>query len=300
MTLNQIKYFIAVARCLNFTEAAKSLFITQPALSRQISAMEEELGTELFVRDKKKLKLTPGGIILYNGLPEWLKTYDELVEEARTANQGYEGTLRLGFLDVYDISGNLSQVLRQFQELYPQIQLSMARYPLGSLPDEIYKGNLDIIVTYAFSLFDKPDLITVNIQKYDSCLMINKNHPLAQKENLSFEDLKNEHFVQLSEKSSSEGFEYIQNLLAKGGITSNIKLVDKLEDTLLWVETGNYVTITSNKTIEKNNPNVVIRDIDFAEAKDHDVTAAWRKNNYNPAIALFMELLCKENNNQNK
>lgn len=294
MTLNQMKYFIAVARCLNFTEAAKSLFITQPALSRQISAMEEELGTELFVRDKKKLKLTPGGLILYNGLPELLKSYDSLVDEAKTANQGYEGQLRLGILDVYDISGKPSAVLRKFQETYPQIQLSMARLSLGTLPDEIYKGNLDIILTYAFSLFDKPDLITVDIQKYDSCLMINKNHPLAQKENLSFEDLKNEHFVQLAEKSSAEGFEYIQNLLAKGGITSHIKLVDKLEDTLLWVETGNYVTITSNKTIEKNNPNVVIRDIDFAEAKDHDVTVAWRKNNYNPAIALFMEMLSKE------
>lgn len=293
MTLNQMKYFIAVARCLNFTEAAKSLFITQPALSRQINVMEEELGTELFVRDKKKLKLTPGGLILYNGLPELLKSYDSLVDEAKTANQGYEGHLRLGILDVYDISGKVAQVLREFQETYPRIQLSMARHALGTLPDEIYKGNLDIILTYAFSLFDKPNLITVDIQKYDSCLMINKNHPLAQKENLSFEDLKNEHFVQLAEKSSTEGFEYIQNLLAKGGITSHIKLVDKLEDTLLWVETGNYVTITSNKTIEKNNPNVVIRDIDFTEAKDHDVTVGWRKNNYNPAIALFMEMLSK-------
>ena len=291
MTLNQMKYFIAVARCLNFTEAAKSLFITQPALSRQISVMEEELGTALFVRDKKKLKLTPGGLILYNGLPELLKTYDNLVEEAKDANRGYEGQLRLGFLDVYDISGGVSQVLKCFQERYPHIQLTMERGPLGELPDEIYTGKLDIIITYGFSLFDKPDLITVDIQKYNSCLMINKNHPLAFKENLTFEDLKEEQFVQLARKSSNEGYLYIENLLARGGIFSSIKQVDKLEDTLLWVETGNYVTITSDKTIEKNNPGVVIRDIDFAEAKNHDITAAWRKNNYNPAIALFMEML---------
>lgn len=294
MTLNQMKYFIAVARCLNFTEAAKSLFITQPALSRQIRAMEEELGTALFVRDKKKLKLTPGGLILYNGLPELLKTYDSLVDEAKTANQGYEGHLRLGFLDVYDISGTLSQILKKFQERYPHIQLTMARGPMGELPNEIYGGKLDIIITYGFSLFDKPDLITVDIQKYNSCLMLNKNHPLAYKENLTFEDLKNEQFVQVGEKSSSEGFLYIQNLLAKGGIFSGIKQVEKMEDTLLWVESGNCVAITSDRTIEKNNPNVVIREIDFAEAKGHDITAAWRKNNYNPAIALFMEMLSKE------
>lgn len=294
MTLNQMKYFIAVARCLNFTEAAKSLFITQPALSRQISVMEEELGTILFVRDKKKLKLTPGGLILYNGLPEIMKNYEDLVQEAKTANQGYQGQLRLGVLDVYDTSRKFSKVMNTFQQKYPHIQLTMARGALGKLPNDIYEDRADIIITYGFSLFDKPDLVTVDIQKYDSCLMINKNHPLAYKENLTFEDMKNEQFVQLAEQSSAEGFSYIQNLLAKGGIYSPVKHVEKLEDTLLWVESGNYVTITSNCTIEKNNPNVVIREIDFAEAKDHDVTAAWRKNNYNPAIALFMELLSAE------
>lgn len=70
MTFNQIKYFVTVAECLSFTEAAKCLFITQPALSRQINAMEEELGTRLFIREKKRLKLTPGGSVLYNRLPE--------------------------------------------------------------------------------------------------------------------------------------------------------------------------------------------------------------------------------------
>ena len=111
MTLNQLKYFIAVARCLSFTEAARSLFMTQPALSRQIQAMEGELGTQLFVRDKKTLKLTPGGSALYNRLPEFLRTYDELVSEARNANRGYEGQLRVGILDVYDASELFSPVV---------------------------------------------------------------------------------------------------------------------------------------------------------------------------------------------
>ena len=72
MTFNQIKYFVTVAECLSFTEAAKCLFITQPALSRQINAMEEKLGTRLFIREKKRLKLTPGGSVLYNRLPKVL------------------------------------------------------------------------------------------------------------------------------------------------------------------------------------------------------------------------------------
>ena len=82
MTFNQLKYFVTVAECLSFTEAAKSLFITQPALSRQINAMEEELGTRLFIREKKRLKLTQGGSVLYNRLPKVLSDYAEAVEDA--------------------------------------------------------------------------------------------------------------------------------------------------------------------------------------------------------------------------
>ena len=171
MTFNQIKYFVTVAECLSFTEAAKCLFITQPALSRQINAMEEELGTRLFIREKKRLKLTPGGSVLYNRLPKVLSDYAEAVEDAKHANSGYEGELRIGFLDIYDISELFDDVIREFREAYEQIAMSLERFALGELPARLAAGDLDLILTYGFSLYDKPDLVTVNVQKFDSCIM---------------------------------------------------------------------------------------------------------------------------------
>ena len=291
MTLNQMKYFIAVARCLSFTEAARSLFMTQPALSRQIQAMEEELGTRLFVRDKKTLKLTPGGSVLYNGLPAFLKQYEDLMNDARNANRGHEGRLRIGILDVYDISELFPAVMSGFQENYPQIRLSLERFSLGELPELLYDGRLDIICTYGFSLFDKPDLMTVDVQKFDSCIMLNRNHPLADKPDLTLDDLKQERFVQLGSEASQEGYEYISSLLGKGGISPEVTQVQKNEDVLLWVEMGLGVAVTSNRTIERHNPRVVVRELNMPEVKGHDVTIAWHRNNYNPAIALFMELM---------
>ena len=291
MTLNQLKYFMAVARCLSFTEAAKGLFMTQPALSRQIQAMEDELGTRLFVREKKTLKLTPGGSVLYNSLPDFLQQYENLVSDARSANRGYEGRLRVGILDIYDISELFPPVVDVFRSRYPQIQLSLERYSLGELPELIYEDRLDIICTYGFSLFDKPDLMTVDVQKYDSCIMLNRNHPLADKPDLTLEDLRQEQFVQLGRKASDEGYQYIMNLLNKGGISPEIIQVDKNEDVLLWVEMGIAVAVTSSRTVEHHNPRVVIRELNMPEVKGHDITMAWRKSNYNPAIALFMELM---------
>lgn len=293
MTLNQLKYFLAVARYLSFTEAAHSLFMTQPALSRQIQAMEAELGTQLFVRDKKTLKLTPGGSVLYNQLPNFLRQYDELMAEVCHANRGYEGVLRVGILDVYDASELLYPVLKLFQQEYPGIRLTMGRFSLSELPERLHEDKLDLICTYGFSLFDKPDLMTVDVQKFDSCAMLNRNHPLAEKKDLTLEDLRQERFVLLCNEASEEGYQYISSLLNKGGISPEVIQVEKNEDVLLWVEMGLGVAVTSNRTTEWQNPRVVIRELNMPDVKGHDITMAWRKSNYNPAIALFMELVEK-------
>ena len=294
MTLNQLKYFIAVVRCLSFTEAAKSLFMTQPALSRQIQAMEAELGTQLFIRDKKTLKLTPGGSALYSKLPDFLRQYEEMMEDARNANRDFEGQLRIGFLDIYDASSLFPPVVEAFQRNHGGIRLTMERFSLGELPERLYEGKLDIICTYGFSLFDKPDLVTVNVQKFDSCVMFNKDHPLANKPDLTMDDLRQERFIQLGREASQEGYQYIANLISRGGISPKVQYVEKNDDVLLWVEMGHGVAVTSNRTVERYNPKVVIRELNMPEVKGHDVTVAWRRSNYNPAIALFMELMEKE------
>lgn len=294
MTLNQLKYFIAVVRCLSFTEAAKSLFMTQPALSRQIQAMEAELGTQLFIRDKKTLKLTPGGSALYSKLPDFLRQYEEMMEDARNANRDFEGQLRIGFLDIYDVSSLFPPVVEAFQRNHGGIRLTMERFSLGELPERLYEGKLDIICTYGFSLFDKPDLVTVNVQKFDSCIMFNKDHPLANKPDLTMDDLRQERFIQLGSEASQEGYQYIANLISRGGISPKVQYVEKNDDVLLWVEMGCGIAVTSNRTVERHNPKVVIRELNMPEVKGHDVTVAWRRSNYNPAIALFMELMEKE------
>lgn len=291
MTFNQIKYFITVAEALSFTEAAKCLFLTQPALSRQISALEQELGITLFLREKKQLKLTPGGAILYNWLPRMMDEFSDVLYQAQTANQGFEGSLHIGILDVYDVAWILPAVILEFQEKYSNIQVSMERFSLGELPKRLNDGSLDLILTYGFSLFDQPNLMTVNIQKYDSCIMLSRHHPLADKPDLTLTDLRNEPFVSLGRHVCEKGYDYIKNLCSRCGINPVFKQVDKMQDVLLWVETGNYAAITSNRTIESQNPSVVIREIPINEAHDHDVTMGWCKSNYNPAIAFFMELL---------
>lgn len=289
MTFNQIKYFITVAECLSFTEAAKRLFITQPALSRQISAIEEELKTPLFLRDKKRLKLTPGGMVLYSKFPKLQEEYNEIIEEAQNANKGYKGFLRMGILDVYDVNDRLSAVLEAFERKYPDIHLTLERFSLGNLPEKLYEGHLDLIVTYGFSLFDKPGLLVQKFHKFRSCIMLPRKHPLLEKKNLTLYDLRDETFASLRPQESEEGYNYIINLCHKYNFHPKLKLVESNGSVLLWVEMGSCVAISSDSTIEKNNPAVTF--VSIPDLEEHDMVISWKKSNYNLAIPIFLELI---------
>lgn len=83
MTISQIKYFVTVAKCLSFTKAAEQLFVTQPALSRHIRNMEEELNIQLFVRTNHGIRLTPAGSSLYMGMSTLYQNYINMVNDAK-------------------------------------------------------------------------------------------------------------------------------------------------------------------------------------------------------------------------
>ena len=289
MTLNQIRYFLTLSESLNYTEAAKCLFITQPNLSRQIQSMEEELGFQLFVRKNRSVTLTPGGAVLFQKFRKLMEQYNQAVAEAYNASKGYRGSLNVEILDVYDISTHFPELLRNVQSSDSTLNLNLRRRSLGELIADLYEGTADLILTYGFSLLDQPNLITTDVGTFDSCIMLNKQHPLAAKPDLCLADLKDELFIQLNQSICPEGARYLNTLLDHAGIHPPIKFVDSMSDIMLWVETGDAVCITSNVTNEWVNPNVKIIPIDSDEAKNHTLTFAWCRNNYNPAIATFME-----------
>lgn len=96
MTIAQIKYFVTVAKCLSFTKAAEQLFVSQPALSRHIKNMEEELNIQLFVRTSNGIRLTPAGSSLYVGMLDLYNNYMEMVQKAGKDTEGTEWGLKGG------------------------------------------------------------------------------------------------------------------------------------------------------------------------------------------------------------
>jgi len=138
----QLRYFVTVAEELHFGRAAARLHMTQPPLSQAIAALEDGLGTALFLRNRRTVALTPAGSAL---LPEARRILLEaavLPELARRAASGEAGRLALAFITSADYSV-LPPFLRRYSERYPGVQLSLQEATSDVQIDELLRGRID-------------------------------------------------------------------------------------------------------------------------------------------------------------
>lgn len=155
MTMDQIKSFITAAEYLNFTKAAEQLFITQSAISRQMGALEAELGVQLFIRQNSQLRLTTEGELLYRGLSKIYDDYSILLHSVQDVSSGLSGELRIGIVDDQLLEPWLTKLLNDFMAERPNVRLSFARMDLQGVNNSLKKGEIDIGIT----LFRGDDLL---------------------------------------------------------------------------------------------------------------------------------------------
>src|SRR5512145_2691290 len=142
MELRHLRYFVAVAEALSFARAARALNLSQPPLSRQIRALEEELGTALFARTKRSVALTPAGAALLPDARRLLREADALRVGARKHALGEVGTLALGFIGMaaYNV---LPDLLPAFHRAHPGVRLALREATSDVLLAALRQGEID-------------------------------------------------------------------------------------------------------------------------------------------------------------
>ncbi len=140
MTTKTLEYFLVVVKHLNISKAAKELFISQPALSKQISQLEAELGVSLFDRTKHSLKLTYAGEVLLSETNELFNKQAELLERVRAAGNVSENDLHLCHMPGA-LNYHVADVLAQFQRRYPEISNGVRASPATSRNPFVYASN---------------------------------------------------------------------------------------------------------------------------------------------------------------
>ncbi len=291
----QFEYFFTVAKYLNFSEAARQLFVTQSALSKQIATLEAELGFELFTRTKRYVRLTPAGTILYNELGDLRRTFQGIIDKAQEANKGLSGELKICILDGLKLPNSLLAILSDFESRYPNINISMSRCSFSKLRDSINLGSVDLAITLSFEMIDRQEWDYSLIVEEDDVLAFSKMHPLLKIENYSFELMMDETFITISPNESQNAMNHSLDYFRDNGIIpSNIRYCDSLESMMLLLEAGKGVGVVSNHIRFYENRSIQIVDlysINGLVPPKVGIVAAWSKANYNPTIAQFINLL---------
>src|SRR5215471_11684507 len=147
MELRHLRYFIAIAEELSLRRAAHRLHVSQPALSRQISDLEDELGVELFTRNSRGVELTEAGRVFLIGGRRVLAAAKQAAEQAQEAAKGERGRLVIGSLGAAIISF-LSGVLSRFREQHPLVDVTVLQMNNREQVDAVLNGSITLGIGY--------------------------------------------------------------------------------------------------------------------------------------------------------
>ena len=220
MNMRQIEGFCLLAKTLNFSKAAEKMYITQPAFSRMIESLENELGCKLIVRDRVKPKLTPAGERMLWHMEQIMRQYDALIELSRAQNsQG--GEITIGVMEA-GLTDSARDILRRYSAEYPAMHVNFREVSEIEVFDLLLAGKLDCAIVAHFPELYRGALGGQIIEKYRICAVLNREHPLAGRAMISVKELKEEPFVIVDEEKSALGYRAVTSLCLKSGFSPRI------------------------------------------------------------------------------
>jgi DNA-binding transcriptional LysR family regulator len=190
MTLVQLRHLISLAQTASFSKSAAAVFLTQPALSRSIRALEDELGQPLFDRIGRRSEVTPFGREVVERARHLVHAADDLHESGQQMARGMAGTLRIG-LGSGPGAMLMTPLLVHMARQYPNLHLDISRGRTELLERSLRERAIDAMVVDARSLTPSPDLRATDTHEMRGAFLCRRGHPLARKRSaLSFEQLR--------------------------------------------------------------------------------------------------------------
>jgi DNA-binding transcriptional LysR family regulator len=296
MDLRQLRYFLTLAEELHFRKAAEKLFIVQPALTKQIQDLEKELGTILFDRNKRTVRLSAAGLYFKEQIAKIFQDLEDATKKVSLIEKGIKGEIRIGYVGSC-IHTFLPDLLSKLHDNYPEIQTYLSEMTSASQLLAIQKGELDVAFLRNPPL---PKESGLGIRKkYEQrlifqenfSLVVPTNHFITAKKFKNIKQLAHEKFI-LPTKSDGEMYHKLQwSICEDAGFTpqiahetvhgyTTIKLVEKglgvsLLPTSFKAETHAAVTFIELKNIPQKA----------------EITAVWRAENPNLSLNFFLDLM---------
>lgn len=200
MELRHIRYFVALADCLNFTHAAEKVHVTQSTLSHQIKKLEEELEVQLFERKARKVFLTEAGETFLNYASQALQNIDQGIWKLKKSSAELTGQLKIGATQSF-CSGLIPSCLAIFSPKYPEVKSIILELSGSVINAGLRSGELDIGVSYRPE--DLDDLWFEPLYNEEMVLIVSNNHPLAKRKRIRMVELQSQQLALLTQDFST-------------------------------------------------------------------------------------------------
>lgn len=294
MELRHLRYFIAVAEELHFGRAAEALGISQPPLSQQIQALEQELGARLFERTNRRVELSESGRLFLDEARRVLAQVDRAADVARRAQRGEVGELKIGFTSSAPFASGIPKAIFAFRQTYPSVHLSLQEMSSREVAEALDDGTLHVGIIRPLPMPDT--LQAVELFSEPLVAIIRADHPLAvgSEQGLRLAQLADEPFVFFPRTYGSGLYAQILNLARRAGFSPRIAQEAGETMTIIGlVAAGLGVTVLPASYQRMRVEGVVYRTLLDADSS----TAVWvvqRKDQQSPRAKAFIELLMRK------
>lgn len=289
MDLRQMRYFLAVAEERNFNRAAERLHMAQPPLTRQIHALEEDLGTALFNRTPKGVELTEAGAALLEEVPNLLSLAQRARERAQRAGQGLTGRLDVGTFGsgVLDV---IPRMLARFHAQRPEVRIVLHNQTKAEQIEALRERR--IAVGFNRMVPPESDLVVETVLRERMVVALPERHALAAKKRLVLADLRDAPMILYPNLPLPGLAQRVAGAFAREGVPLHVE--QEVEDVLTataLVAGGFGLCVTTESSMSLRLPGVAYRALDCETLRDVELACLYRRGDTSPVLAAFLEVM---------
>ncbi|WP_428425008.1 LysR substrate-binding domain-containing protein [Methylibium sp.] len=289
MELRQMREFLALAEERNFRRAAERLHMAQPPLTRQIRALEEELGTPLFVRTPKGVDLTEAGQVLLDEVPNLLSLANRAKERTQLAGKGMIGRIDVGIFGsgVLDV---IPRLLARFHAERPKIEIELHHLSKAQQIEALRERRITVGFNRLFPR--EPDLVIETVLRERLVVGLYKGHRLCKQREITVRDMDSEPLI-LYPNSPLPGLaQQVASAFQREGARMNV--AQSVEDVLTCVALvagGFGLCVATESTASLQLPGVVYRPLNCRYLKDIELACIHRRDDLSPILATFVDVV---------
>lgn len=288
LELRHFHYFLAVADELHYRKAAEKLFISQPGLSRQIKQMEEILETPLFIRDKKKVTLTPAGAYLKAEVEFMINHLEVTKKQLKLVAEGDFGEIRIGFLGSA-MQTVVPDLLLKLRDKFPQIKTSLDELSNNAQVNAILKDKLDIGFVRLARVPEGLGMRTILKETFS--LVLPEDHSITNDNFKNIRQLAGEDFILFSQDYSPLYFDTVMSICEDAGFTPKVSHKSVHAQTIFKL-VENKLGIAIVPTSLQYGFKMDVKFIELQKIKQRaELSVIWKKDNRNPTMQHCLNLV---------